>query len=140
MKYKFLDHTADVMFEAAGKNLNELFTNAALAVFNVQCNLKKVENKLKKEIKLKNENAEDLLFDFLGELIYLKDAKSLLFGEFKISIKNIKNKYLLEAAAYGEKINPEKHELKIDVKAVTLYEFFLKETRNGWKCRVVLDI
>lgn len=138
--YNFLDHTADVMFEAFGSNLNEVFANAAIAVFDVQCNLKKINNKTKKIIKLKNENIEDLLFDFLEELIYLKDAKSILFGKFKIKFNDVKNKFFLECIAHGEKINPAKHELKIDVKAVTLHEFFLKKIKNGWKCRVVLDI
>jgi|SRR3989344_318073 len=140
MKYKFLEHTADVMFEAYGKNLNALFANAALAVFEVQCDLKKVGNKIKKKINLKNENAENLLFDFLEELIYLKDAKYILFGKFRVEIKKIRDNYILDALAYGEKINPEKHELKTDVKAVTLHEFFLKKTSKGWKCRVLLDI
>ena len=79
MRYKFLDHTADVMFEAYGKNLNEVFENAALAVFGVQCDLNLVKNKVKKKIKLKNENVEDLLFDFLGELIYLKSILMISF-------------------------------------------------------------
>lgn len=140
MRYKFLDHTADVMFEAYGKNLNEVFRNAALAVFDVQCNLKKIGEKIKKRIKLKNESAEDLLFDFLGELIYLKDAKYLVFGKFDVKIKEKKGKYFLDATACGEKINPKKHELKTDVKAITLHEFFLKKTKNGWRCRVLLDI
>ena len=140
MRYKFLEHTADVMFEAYGRDLNEVFVNAALATFDVQCNLKNVGNKIKKKIKLKNENAEDLLFEFLGELVYLKDAKYLVFGRFKVEIKKVRDNYLLEAVAYGEKINPEKHELKTDVKAVTLHEFFLKKTKRGWKCRVLLDI
>ena len=83
-KYKFIDHTADVMFDAYGKNLNKVFENAALATFEVQCNLKKVERKVKKKIKLKNEDMEKLLFDFLEELIYLKDAKYLLFNKITI--------------------------------------------------------
>ena len=142
MRYKFLDHTADVMFEAYGKNLNEVFENAALAVFEVQCDLRKIKNKVKKKIKLRGENVGDLLFDFLGELIYLKDAKYLVFSKFKVSVKKEKekNRFELEAVAFGEKINPEKHGLKTDVKAITLHEFFLKKIRNGWKCRVVLDI
>ncbi|MEK6856599.1 MAG: archease [Nanoarchaeota archaeon] len=140
MKYKFLDHTADVMFEAYGKNLNEVFRNSALAVFDVQCNLKNVRSKIKKKIKLKNSVVGDLLFDFLEELIYLKDAKYLLFGKFDVKIKETKGEYILDVIAYGEKINPKKHELKTDVKAITLHEFFLKKVKDGWKCKVLLDI
>ena len=135
-KYKFIDHTADVMFEAYGKSLSKVFENSALATFEVQCDLKKVKRKIKKKIKLKNEDNEKLLFDFLEELIYLKDAKYLLFNKFKVKIKDGK----LEADAEGEKINPKKHELKTDVKAVTLHHFSLKKTKEGYKAKVILDI
>ena len=137
-KYKFIDHTADVMFEAYGENLNKVFENAALATFEVQCNLKKVERKVKKKIKLKNEDMEKLLFDFLEELIYLKDAKYLLFNKFKVKID--KEKGTLTAEIKGEKIDPKKHELKTDVKAVTLHKFELKKVKEGYKVRVILDI
>ncbi|MBS3156615.1 archease [Candidatus Woesearchaeota archaeon] len=142
-KYKFIDHTADVMFDAYGKNLNKVFENAALATFEVQCNLKKVERKIKKKIKLKNDDLEKLLFDFLEELIYLKDAKYLLFNKFKVNLlgkRSRKGEYVLEAEIEGEKINPKKHELKVDVKAVTLHKFELKKTKEGYKSRVILDI
>lgn len=139
-KYKFLDHTADVMFESFGKNLDELFRNSALAIFDIQCNLKKIGNKTSKKIKLKNENAEDLLFDFIEELIYLKDKDYVVFGKFKIKIKKIKDKYILECIALGEKIDPKKHELKTDIKAITLHEFYLKKTSRGWKAKVLVDI
>ncbi|MAG52720.1 MAG: archease [Nanoarchaeota archaeon] len=135
-KYKFIDHTADVMFEAYGNNLNKLFENAALAVFEVQCDLKKVKRVVKRKIKLKNDDNEKLLFDFLEELIYLKDAKYLVFSKFSVKIKDNQ----LEAVIEGEKINPDKHELKVDVKAVTLHHFSLKKTKNGWKAIVILDI
>ena len=137
-KYKFIDHTADVMFEAYGENLNKVFENAALATFEVQCNLKKVERKVKKKIKLKNEDMEKLLFDFLEELIYLKDAKYLLFNKFKVKID--KEKGILTAEIEGEKIDPKKHELKTDVKAITLHKFELKKIKEGYKVRVILDI
>ena len=138
MKYRFIDHTADVMFEAYGRSLNKLFENSALATFEVQCELKKVDRKVKKKIKLKNLDMEKLLFDFLEELVYFKDAKNLLFSKFKIRIDEKKG--VLEGEIEGEKINPSKHELKTDVKAVTLHKFELKKIKDGWKCRVILDI
>ena len=140
MKYKFIDHTADVMFEAHGKNLNKLFENAALATFDVQCDLKKIERTTKKKIKLKNESLEGLLFDFLEELVYLKDAKCLLFSKFKVKILEKKDKFYLDSVIEGEKIKPNKHDLKTDVKAVTLHKFELKKIKNGYKVIVILDI
>ncbi len=139
MSYKFFDHTADVLFEAEGKTLSELFEAAGLATEETQVDLKGVKSKIKKEIVLEKDNIEMLLFDFLQELIFLKDAKLLLFSKIKVSISEGKpNK--LKAILQGEKIDPKKHNLKVDVKAVTLHRFEVKKTKAGWFARVILDI
>ena len=139
MKYKFFDHTADVLFEADGKNLDELFEAAGLATEETQVELKGIKHKIKKEIELKNDTVEMLLFDFLQELIFLKDAELLLFSKIRLSVSEGKpNK--LKAVLEGEKINPKKQELKVDVKAVTLHRFEVKKTKTGWFARVILDI
>ncbi len=139
MGYKFFDHTADVLFEAEGKTLGELFEAAGLATEETQIDLKGLKSKIKKEIKLKNESVEMLLFDFLQELIFLKDAKLLLFSKIKVSVSEGKTNKL-KATLEGEKIDPKKHELKVDVKAVTLHRFEVKKTKSGWFARVILDI
>jgi len=139
-KYKFFDHTADVLFEAYGKTLNELFENSALALQETQTDLKDVKQKIKRKINLKNKSVEMLLFDFLQELIYLKDADYMLFSKFKIKIKKDKNNYILNSEVSGEKINPKKHELKVDVKAITLHKFYVKKIKDKWKAQIILDI
>ena len=143
LKYKQLPEltTADIAYEIYGKNLNELFENSALALFNTMCNLKKVKQKIKKIIKLKNENSQDLLFDFIEELIFLKDSKYILFSKFKVKIKNNE----LQAECFGENINQAKHQLKVDVKAITYHKFELKKMqghrgRNPYIATMVLDI
>lgn len=136
MKYRILDHTADVMFECYGKNLHELFANAAIATTDVMVERKSVGKKVKKVIELQNDKTDNLLFDFLEEIIYLKDAEELLFKEFKVTIKDGK----LKAICLGEKINRKKHILKLDVKAVTLHKFEVKKTAKGWKAVFILDI
>ena len=138
-KYKFFDHTADVLFEAYGKTLNELFENAALASQETQADLKGIKQKITKKINLKNESIEMLLFDFLQELIYLKDKDKLLFSKFKVNIKKNKE-YTLIATAHGEELDMKKHELKVDVKAVTLHLFEVKKVKGKWKAHIILDI
>lgn len=136
MKYKFFEHTADALFEAYGKTLNEVFENAALAVEEIQVNTRTVLPKKKKTIKLENKSNEMLLFDFLQELIYLKDAEQMLFKEFHVKIKDGK----LIAECVGDKINPEKQELKVDAKAITMHTFELKQKKDKWTARVLVDI
>ena len=136
MKYKTLDHTADVMFEVYGKTLNELFKNAATAIFDTMVKRSTIKIKIKKEIELESSNVEQLLFDFIEELIYIKDAEYLIFKDFKIKIKDNKLTAILE----GDKINPKKQILLTDVKAITLHKFSLKKSKQGYKAVIIPDL
>jgi len=136
MKYKFLEHTADAMFEAYGKDLNELFENSALAVEECMVKLSSLKNKEKHKISLKSESIEELLYDFLSELIFIKDTEGLLFKKFKVRIKDLN----LEAECEGEKINRNTQELLDDAKAVTKHLFKVKKLKNKWLARIIIDI
>ena len=138
MKFKYLADVAiaDIAFEAYGKTLNEVFENSAYAFFDMTCNPKTIKSKIKKVINVKAENEKDLLYNFLSELIFLKDAKQLIFNKVKVIIK--KNK--LKATLFGDKIDYEKQELRNDIKAITFHQFNLEKTKNGYKSRVVVDI
>ncbi len=143
MAYKFLENVAvaDVAFEASGKTLKELFESAALAVTNTMIeNLKGVGQKIKKEIKVSAKNVEMLLFNFLQEIIFYKDAEQLLFNKFEVEIIPKNNFLQAVVKAHGEKINTKKHKMIVDVKAVTLHNFELKETDGGWIARIILDV
>lgn len=138
MKFKFLEKVAiaDVAFEAYGKNLNELFENCAMAVAETMADVKTVEPKIKKEIKLENEKIDQLLFDFIGELIYLKDKDAFVFNKFEIELKKGK----LKAICYGDKINMKKQTLRNDVKAITYHMYKVQKVKEGYKATVVLDV
>lgn len=141
--FKFLENiaTADVAVEAFGKNLNELFENAALALFETMAETKKVSRVTSYKLQVTSSNLEDLLFDFLSELVFLKDEKATLFSRFKVKIKKLDAKRLtLDAEILGEEINPEKHDLKVDVKAVTRHQFGIRKEKDRFIARVVLDI
>ena len=140
-KYKFLEKVAiaDIAYEAYGKNLNEMFENAAFAIFELSANLKTVDSKKKLEIKLENEKIENLLYDFLSEILFLKDSKYMVFKKVKVSITENK-KYQLKAILEGDTINSEKQQLENDIKAVTMHMFEIKKEKNNWKATVVVDI
>ncbi len=139
MKYKFFEHTADLGIEGHGKNLNELFENCALAIFECTANLKKIANKEKREIKLKNKKIDNLLYDFLSEIIYLRDADSIIFKECKVEIKEGKE-YVLNTELVGEHIDQDKHELLKDIKAITLHRFEVKKVKGEWVAKIIVDI
>ncbi len=143
MGYKFFDDVsiADVEFEATGKTIAELFESAAHALTSVQLkDSRKMNFKEKVLIEKEADNIEMLLFNFLSELVLIKDSDRILFGKFVIDIYFKDEKWKLRCIAYGEKIDVSKHELLVDVKAVTMHKFKIEETKNGWKARVVLDI
>ena len=141
-KFKFLEKfvTADMAFEAFGANLDELFSNAGEAVAAAMVEPKSMPPKLKKKIKMQNKKLEDLLIDFLNEIIYLKDAQSLLFPKVKVKIKKKDSLYLLAADLAGDKIDFSKHKVEADVKAATWHGFELRQKGKTWYTRVVLDI
>lgn len=137
--HKFLEDVAiaDVAFEAKGDNLNEVFEACGDAVFETIANLETLGDTETYTYTSENENVEDLLYDFLEEIIYLKDTESLIFKECNVIIKE-NNK--IEVKFKGDKINQEKQELNTDVKAVTMHMFSLKKEKEGYRARIVLDI
>ncbi|MFH8038625.1 MAG: archease [Candidatus Aenigmatarchaeota archaeon] len=140
--YKFLEDIsiAEIAFEVREKSLENLFRDAALALTNIQIrNLEKIEKKEKREIVIEEENIENLLFNFLQELVVLKDSERLLFNEYQIRIEK-NDKFKLIAIAFGEEINYEKHDLIADVKGISLHKFEVKKENNEWVARVVVDI
>ena len=143
MPYKFLEEigTADIAFEATGRDLPELFKDAADATMNVMIdNLDAIEPRETRHIELSNDQADMLLFDFLQELIFFKDAERLLLrvGDVRIDEKN--KKYFLRAEVAGEHLDNARHQQRADVKAVTLHDFSVEKKDGGWKARVLLDI
>jgi protein archease len=143
MPYRYLEEvgTADIAFEASGRDLPELFRDATDATMNVMIeNLDAIEPRETRKIELSNDNLDMLLFDFLQELIYLKDAERLLLRAPDVQIDERDGMYLLKAKAAGERLDPERHHQRADVKAVTLHNFSVKRANGGWKARVLLDI
>jgi SHS2 domain-containing protein len=143
MPYKYLEDigTADIAFEATGRDLPELFTSAANATMNVMIeNLDTIEPREIRRIELENDEIDMLLFDFLQELIYFKDADRLLLRVREIRIDKRDGAYSLSATTVGEPLDAGRHQQRADVKAVTLHDFRVEKTEGGWKARVLLDI
>jgi SHS2 domain-containing protein len=143
MPYKFLEEigTADIAFEAVGRDLPELFRDAADATMNVMIdNLDAIEPRETRNIELSNEKIDMLLFDFLQELIYFKDAERLLLRTREVRIDERDQKCFLKAEAAGEPLDAARHHQRADVKAVTLHDFSVEKEDGGWKARVLLDI
>lgn len=143
MPYRFMDDIAiaDVAFEAWGKSREEMFTSAADALMNVMVGkLETIRPMEELELRLENRELDMLLFDLLNELIFYKDARLLLLRITEISIIPSTTLFTLTAVARGERLDPARHPLIVDVKAVTLHRFQVEEMDDGWRAVTVLDI
>ncbi len=133
--------TADAAFEAWGATPEELFTAAADATLNVMlADLDTVRKEREVTIDLANVEMDLLLFDFLNELVFYKDARRLLLRPEYLTIVPGPAGIALHAVTRGEEIDFSRHDLSADVKAVTLHRFKVEETAEGWRASVVLDI
>ncbi|HLC69181.1 MAG TPA: archease [Candidatus Bilamarchaeaceae archaeon] len=132
---------ADVAYEATGKTIEELFIAAGLALTETQVkDLKTVEKKETRILDLKAKTLEQLLHDFLQELIFYKDADLLLLTTFDIKITQTDPGYALHGRVHGEQLDMKKHELLVDVKAVSWHMFEVKQEKGEWKAFVILDV
>ncbi|WP_315788720.1 archease [Fischerella sp. JS2] len=143
MRYEFLEDiaTADTAFCAWGEDLQKLFKAAGNATINTMIeNLDSIEPKETRNISLDNDELDLLLFNFLQELIYYKDSEQLLLRTQQINFEEKDGNYHLSAVLQGEKLDPQRHQQLVDVKAVTLHQFQVEKISDGWRAMVILDI
>ena len=140
MTYRFLPDVAlaDIAFEAESDSVNGLFETCALAITDIMVDPKTLRATTERRLSLTSENLDRLLYDFMTELIFMKDVDSLLFGDFEVSVSEEGTS--LAALARGEQIDRVRHRLRNDVKAVTMHLFGVKHEGKSWRTTVVLDI
>ena len=134
---------ADIAFDAWGETLEELFTGAAEATMQVMVeDLSAVRPVETVGVSIVQDDEEMLLFDFLNEFIFYKDARRLLLLPARLTIAKRTDGagYRLQAALQGEEIEVGRHRLNTDVKAVTMLRFSVTHAAEGWRATVVLDV
>jgi SHS2 domain-containing protein len=144
MPYEYLDDevTADVTFRAWGADLAELFGAAADATANAMVEpLGAIRPLTTKRVEVEAEGLDLLLLRFLDELIFHKDAEGLILRAGTACISELAaDRFRLAGELAGEPIDPQRHELMGDVKAVTLAGLRVERTGTGWLAQVTLDV
>lgn len=140
MPFKYLEKIAiaDIAFEVTAKTLDGLFHDAGMAASDIIVNQKSVKPKMKKTIKLKADSLEHLLYDFLSEIIYLKDTDGFLINKMTVKVDEKSKSMVAELS--GDKIDRKNHDLRNDLKAITMHMFTVEKKKTGWYARVVVDI
>ncbi len=143
MPYRYLPEIAiaDVAFEAWADTLEGMFLAAADATMNVMVgDLATIVDRVTRQVSAEEAELDMLLFQLLQELIFYKDAERLLLRVRNLEIRHSAGRYAMKAAAYGEELDPARHDLVVDVKAVTLHRFRVESTARGWEATVILDV
>lgn len=139
--FEFLEHTADVYIAAYGKNLAEVFENAATAMFEVMTEINQIEAEVEDYIEVNAEDEYALLYSWLEELLVKYDVDNMLYCKFTISeLEKIKEGFRLKAKIWGEEFNPKKHPQKVGVKAITYHRMEIIEKPEKAMAKFILDI
>jgi len=120
-----------------GQTCEEVFANAAYALFDLLTDLSHVRENLSYDLRVEAADREELLVRWLSELLSLSESRGYLFKKFSLSHLG---RTSLRAVARGEAFDPSRHKLKMEIKAVTYHQVELKEKDGKWEARVIFDI
>jgi SHS2 domain-containing protein len=139
--FKFHDHTADITIECWAPTLEEAFSEAALATFDVIVDTNTVKPVEATHIVVDGSDVNELLVEWIGHLIALVDIDYMFFSKFDVlSINKVEDGYSLEAKAYGEEIDHSRHVSKTEVKAMTYADLRIEKHPDHTRIWFTLDL
>ncbi|MEM0379821.1 MAG: archease [Desulfurococcaceae archaeon] len=144
-RFDYLEHTSDIYIVAYGSNLIELFENSGLALFESMTDTRKVKPLVEKRVETEGFDMENLLYKWLEELLIIYYSERIMCSEIivdEISIARLNNDYVyrIKGKCRGEVFNPEIHEPRVEIKAVTYYLMRIVKSEEQWRAYFVLDI
>lgn len=134
--FQIIEHTADVGIVAYGKDLRQAFVNAARGLYSIMLDDREIGEEVHRRIEVEGHDREALLVQWLNELIYTFDVENLVFKSFHILEMTDTG---LKVDCFGQKLDPEVHEVRLGVKAAT-YHMLKVEEGNGFRAQVLFDI
>ncbi len=136
MGRRLIEVEADIGFEVWSESLNNLFEEAASAMYDIMVDIDKVEPKEERDIGIEAEEIDLLMHDWLSELLYITDVEGIVFSKFNVTI----NGFRLDGKAFGEPIDPRRHNPKTEIKAVTYHRLKVNRENGIWRAIIILDI
>ncbi len=135
--YEIFEHTADLGIRVCADTPGELFADAARGLFAVMvANVDAVQPGEEVTFQLDGSNLEELLHDWLSELLYTFYTRRLVLAEFRVQV----GPPGLSATARGEPIDPGRHEIGGEVKAVTWHGLKVEHLADRWRAEVIVDV
>ncbi|MEE9592370.1 MAG: archease [Thermoplasmata archaeon] len=134
VRYEVIEHTADVGIKAYGDGVNEIFENAALGMFDLMTDVTLVRPVGEVKVEVQAHDLGALLVDWLSELLFLHEVDHAFFAEFVVAVDGL----ALQGTARGEEVDPGRHRLEAQVKAVTYHK--LEVNPEEGYATVIFDI
>ena len=135
--YETFEHTADLGLRVRAADLPTLFTEAACGLMSViVANLDEVKPVREMTLEVAGDALDELLFDWLSEVLYAFESEHLLLSEFAVELTGAG----LKATARGEPLDVARHQLEHEVKAITYHGLKVEQTAEGWLAEAILDI
>jgi protein archease len=140
--FRFLEDIAlaDIAFEVTGDSVEELFHGATEALMETLCKRGTVAASWTRQIEKADEDVANLLFEWLSEIVYWKDAAGVVFREAPLTVTCEEGTWVLRVTLVGAPVDRESQELRNDVKGVTKHLYSVSQQGAKWQARVVLDV
>jgi len=135
--FEILEHTADIGIRACASSAEATLVNAALGMFSIMTDTGSVDPTEEVGVEVTAPDPEALLHDWLEELLFQSQTRNMLFARF--NVRRLEGNRL-SASAYGEPLNPDKHPLKLEIKAVTYHRLKFGPAQSGWEATVIFDV
>jgi SHS2 domain-containing protein len=135
--FETFDHTADLGLRIVAPNFQLLLEEAGRGLFSLIVeDLSSIHETSEFQFTISGEDREYLLFDFLRELLYRFDAEQQLASRFEVTLLPTG----LSCRAWGECLEPSRHALSHEVKAITYHGLSVQQLPDHWVAEVIVDI
>ena len=138
MSYKLLEHATDAVIEITASSLKEAFVVAGQSVVEITLDSEKVEEREQRVLKVVGKDLRYLLFNWLEEVNYQLITEGFAINRFSVDISK-NSEYKLNATAYGEPLDLQKHRFRVEIKAPTFHEMEISEGKEV-VMRFLLDL
>ncbi len=140
MAIEHLEHGADLSLRITGATAEEVLCEAAQGLFASMLNVDAVELREAYATCLEAPSHADLLVEWLSDLLAQKELSGLVFASFAASIHQAGARLVLDAVAFGERLDPNKHSSRIEVKGISYLGLEFRRVVSGWTARFVVDV
>jgi len=136
-KYRTVSRASDLAVKIFGTSQAELFANSAFALFDLMTDVDKVELRDHLPLEVEGVDRDDLMVNWMRELLYLYQGSGYLLKEF--AVREVRDNYI-RGQVSGEKFDPDRHEMQREIRAVVPHQSRMEKTGEQWTAQVVLEL